>query len=154
MTIVAYPAIMEPAQEGFGVWFPDLPGCVSYGESEADARQQSIEALAFHLEGMAEDGEAFPRPSSINVMADRGEDVAEGGYVFVVTTEAPAPRAPQVQRVNVTFPEALLQRIDVVAAGNRSGWLAEAARQRLIRDGDPARAARIRRLGEQAYPKG
>src|SRR5262249_11497101 len=102
---------------------------------------------AFHLEGMAEDGEAFSRPSSIHVMADRNEDLPEGGYVFVVTAEAPAPRAPQVQRVNVTIPETLLQRIDVADGGNRSGWLAEAARQRLVRDGDPARNAPIRRRG-------
>ena len=36
-------------------------------------------------------------------------------------------------RLNVTLPEVLVRRIDAVAGGNRSGWLAMAASEQLKR---------------------
>lgn len=33
MRIVYYPAIIERARRGYGVFFPDLPGCTSAGET-------------------------------------------------------------------------------------------------------------------------
>ena len=56
----------------FGVSFPDLPGCVTAGKSLDDARELALEALAMHLEGMSEDGEAIPEPSPLEaIMASR-----------------------------------------------------------------------------------
>lgn len=104
--------------------FPDLPGCVTAGTTLEAARRLAAEALAFHLEGMAEDGGAAPEPSTLDdVMADphNGDAVA-----FLVD---PVPSARPV-RVNVMLPGDLLQRIDR-HTGNRSRFLAEAAREKL-----------------------
>lgn len=47
---------------GFGVSFPDFPGCVSDGCTVYEAIRRGREALTFHIENMAEDGEGIPRP--------------------------------------------------------------------------------------------
>ena len=43
---------------------PDLPGCVATGDTEAAVEQEIRAAIAFHIEGLREDGLAVPAPSS------------------------------------------------------------------------------------------
>jgi predicted RNase H-like HicB family nuclease len=113
-------------ESDFGVNFPDFPGCITAGETLDEAYRLAAEALAFHAEGMAEDGEALPEPSSLDaVMADPENRDA---VPFMV----PLALAPRVVRVNVTMDETLLRAIDAVAP-NRSAFLAEGAR-RLLAD--------------------
>ena len=57
--------IHKDADSDFGVSFPDLPGCVTAGETLDEARDMAAEALALHLEGLAQDGEPLPEPSSL-----------------------------------------------------------------------------------------
>ena len=59
-----YAVVIERGDSSFGAYVPDLPGCVAVGESEAEVRLLIREAIAFHLEGMREDGEAIPEPSA------------------------------------------------------------------------------------------
>ena len=44
----------------YGVSFPDFPGLITAGTDLDDARAMAEEALALHIEGLAEDGEAIP----------------------------------------------------------------------------------------------
>jgi len=60
-----YPVVLEPSATGFGVYVPDLPGCVSVGETREEALDMIAEAIAFHLEGMREDGLDIPAPGSV-----------------------------------------------------------------------------------------
>ena len=57
--------IHSDEEDGFGISFPDFPGCVSVGDTREDAIAQGAEALAFHVEGMIEDGEPIPPPRSL-----------------------------------------------------------------------------------------
>ena len=41
-----------------------MPGCVAVGETIEEVKILIQEAIAFHLEGMVEDGETIPQPSS------------------------------------------------------------------------------------------
>ena len=110
----------------YSVDFPDFPGCVTAGRSMEEARRLSAEALAFHIEGMAEDGEPIPPPSTLDtIMADpRNRDAV----AFLV----PIPDKPtRAIRINVTLPEDLVRDIDRVTT-NRSRFLAEAARRALV----------------------
>lgn len=68
----AYIALIhKDADSDFGVSFPDFPGCVTVGQSLDEARAFAVEALALHIDGMVEDGETIPKPSSLEaVMAD------------------------------------------------------------------------------------
>ena len=53
--------IHKDAGSDYGVSFPDLPGVISAGRDLDEARSMAAEALALHLEGLAEDGEAARR---------------------------------------------------------------------------------------------
>ena len=62
---VTYQGVFEPAAgSGFSVYFPDLPGCVSYGATLAEAQRNARDALALHLYGMEKDGDPIPAPSA------------------------------------------------------------------------------------------
>jgi predicted RNase H-like HicB family nuclease len=63
--------IHKDADSHFGVSFPDFPGAITAGTTLDEARAMAEEALALHLEGLAEDGEAVPEPSALEeVMSD------------------------------------------------------------------------------------
>lgn len=58
-----YVAIIEDAgpDHAIGVWFPDLPGCFSAGDTLDQAMKNAPEALALWFEGHEEEGRAIPR---------------------------------------------------------------------------------------------
>ena len=60
-----YAIVIERANGNFSAYVPDLPGCVATGETEEEAEVHIREAIAFHLDGLREDGEPIPQPSSI-----------------------------------------------------------------------------------------
>jgi predicted RNase H-like HicB family nuclease len=55
-----FKAVLHRGANGYGVSFPDVPGCMSVGSTVADAIEQGRKALAFHLRGMVEDGGVIP----------------------------------------------------------------------------------------------
>jgi predicted RNase H-like HicB family nuclease len=59
-----YVVIVEEGPESWGAYVPDLPGCVAAGETKAEVLELIREAIEFHLDGMKEDGEPIPPPSS------------------------------------------------------------------------------------------
>ena len=121
----------EPGS-AYGVSFPDLPGCISAGSTLDEARAMALEALALHLDGMAEDGDAAPEPSTLDViMADAAN---RDGVAILVDV----PRSAKSVRINVTLPGDLLEQIDRHAASHgltRSGFISRAARGALSNAG-------------------
>ena len=107
----------------YGISFPDFPGCVSAGETVETLKTNAEEALAGHIQLLAEDGGVIPAPSSIDaVMAD--PDFADGLPVLV---SAPDGRDETI-RVNLTFRRSALASIDRNAAMqglSRSAYLAK-----------------------------
>jgi predicted RNase H-like HicB family nuclease len=128
---IYYPAIIEAAAEGFGVFFPDLPGCTTAGATMQDAARNAEEALQAHIDLATEHHETVPRPSEIDaIVVD--PDVREAARILV-RVEQPGRSV----RVNITLPEELLKEIDQYAARtghSRSGLLAQAARERIRQD--------------------
>lgn len=59
-----YAIVIENARTDLAAYVPDLPGCVATGETQAEVERLIREAIAMHLEGMAEDGLPIPEPSS------------------------------------------------------------------------------------------
>lgn len=59
-----YAVVIEQGSTSFGAYVPDLPGCVAVGETEAEVRVLIREAIAFHIDGMREDGDPIPKPSA------------------------------------------------------------------------------------------
>ena len=58
----------------YSAYSPDVLGCVATGDTINECISRMRDALAFHLEGMAEDGEPLPAPSGPGVYVD--EDTA------------------------------------------------------------------------------
>ncbi len=116
--------IHKEAGSDYGVSFPDFPGCVTAGKTMDEAKDMAVEALAFHIQGMAEDGEGMPAPSSLDaIMAS--SDFSDG-FAFIV----PAPVKEKAIRVQVTLYPSVLAQIDATATErhmSRSAFLANAA---------------------------
>ncbi len=119
--------IRKEADSDFGVEFPDMPGCVTAGSTLDEAAAMAREALALHLEGLVEEGEAVPEASSLDEVTILA---TSAGAVPVLV---PAPRLKsRAVRINITVDEALLAQIDEAAGpGERSAFLAQAARSAL-----------------------
>jgi predicted RNase H-like HicB family nuclease len=68
-----YAVIFEPTNTGFSAYVPDFDGCVAAGPTLEETRTLISGALALHIAGMREDGDAIPEPSLcelIEVTAD------------------------------------------------------------------------------------
>lgn len=99
--------IHKERDSDFGVSFPDFPGVVTAGTDLDDARRMAEEALTFHVEGMIEDGDAIPEPSSLEaVMSD---EESKEAVAVLIPLRSPAKKAV---RVNITLAEDLLRAID------------------------------------------
>ncbi|MGB8506890.1 MAG: type II toxin-antitoxin system HicB family antitoxin [Pyrinomonadaceae bacterium] len=59
-----YAVIVEEGENSFGAHVPDLPGCVAVAETRAEVLKLIQEAIEFHIEGLREDGQSIPEPSS------------------------------------------------------------------------------------------
>jgi predicted RNase H-like HicB family nuclease len=59
-----YLVVIEETETGYSAYSPDLPGCVATGESREEVEKNIQEGIAFHLDGMREDGEPIPEPKS------------------------------------------------------------------------------------------
>lgn len=124
MATVVYPAIIERAGQAYSVYFPDLPGCTSAGATPQDAALNAEEALAGHLLECARQHDEVADPSDISDL-EHDPEVDEVARVLVR-----AERPGKTVRVQITLDEGLVAAIDRVA-NNRSGFLAEAARDAL-----------------------
>ena len=119
--------IHKEADSDYGVSFPDLPGVITAGSNLDEARQMATEALAFHLEGMAKDGEPAPDPSSLEEIMSAREN-KDGVAVLIAAPDAEIKSV----RINVTMPADVLDQIDQYAEREgftRSGFLAQAAKK-------------------------
>lgn len=119
--------VHKDAGSDYGISFPDFPGAVTAAPTLEEARAAAEEALALHVQGMIEDGEALPERSSLDaIMADA---VNRDGLGILVPLKIEPPKAV---RINVTMPVDVLAAIDAHAEKEgftRSGFLVRAARE-------------------------
>ena len=62
--MMRYAVIVEEGENSYGAYVPDLPGCAAVGETREEVLQLIQEAIEFHIEGLREDGQPIPEPSS------------------------------------------------------------------------------------------
>ena len=58
--------VIEQGEESYGVYVPDLPGCVAVGDTREGALAFIQEAIVLHLEMLREDGLPIPQPLSVS----------------------------------------------------------------------------------------
>ena len=119
--------IHKDADSDFGVSFPDFPGVVTAGTTLDDARGMAEQALALHIEGLTEDGEAVPEPSSLEeVMSDPDN---RSGVAILVSSK---PSSPEPFASMSRCPEmcwSKLTNTPKLMASHRSGFLTQAAKK-------------------------
>lgn len=59
-----YAVVIEKAQSNYSAYVPELPGCVAIAASIEEVEREIREAIEFHIEGIRQDGESVPVPSS------------------------------------------------------------------------------------------
>ena len=129
----------EGPEDGWDVIFPDFPGCVSQGETAVEAMKSAVEALSLHIDGMIAEGQELPQDSQINQpdkswVLDLNMQNPVYGLLNIVV---PGKRL----RMDVTMDRALVERLDAAASSEgttRSGYLAQAVREKLQRNQEPA----------------
>ena len=65
-----YLVVIEPTQTGFSAYSPDLRGCVSTGRTREEVEKNMREAITFHVDGLREEGQAVPEPSSYSAYVE------------------------------------------------------------------------------------
>ena len=126
-----YVALIHGDNEpGFGIGFPDFPGCVSDGDTVEEAIRRGREALAFHIESMAEDGEDIPKPrarSEIEADPDMAEWLQGARRIVCVDVDDAPPPAialatdPLVRRIGEIFGRRLARFVESSAVPDLLG---------------------------------
>ena len=81
MRKLTYYAVFEPSASGmYGVYWPDIPGCVSMGKDLPHAERMAAEALGLHIYEMEKDGDALPLAT-----VPPFDEMPEGGIVMPIT---------------------------------------------------------------------
>ena len=128
-----YVSFIHRDDAGYGVSFPDFPGCVTVGDTVDEAVRRGCEALAFHVEGLVADGARIPPPRSIDAIkadADLADWRQGADFVLIpLLLDRGSSR-----RVNISLDRGLLEAIDDEARERRmtrSAFLASAARHEI-----------------------
>lgn len=133
-----YPIAIEAGDEqhAYGVIVPDIPGCFSAGDTLEEAYENVKEAIVFHLEGLVEDGEEIPKPTSIENHR-HNPDFTDYGMFFGVVDVDITHLLGKAEKINITVPSHLLKRIDDFVAThkeykNRSQFLSKIAADKIL----------------------
>ena len=127
--------VHKDAKSDFGVSFPDFPGCITAGSSIDEAKDMAHDALSLHIKGMVEDGENIPAPSKLEDIMNN-PDYSDAAAILIVSVSESKPRSV---RVNITVPEDMLRKIDIIAKKkgmSRSSFLVHAAQNAIISSSD------------------
>jgi predicted RNase H-like HicB family nuclease len=130
-----YVAVVEKeAGSAFGVWFPDVEGCFSAGDTLDEAVANAAAALRQHVESLESAGRQVSLARNVDTVL-RDKDVKEslksGALLFAVPLLADAGRTV---RINVSLDKALVDQIDEAASVRgltRSAFIAQAAREKI-----------------------
>ncbi|HKG01067.1 MAG TPA: type II toxin-antitoxin system HicB family antitoxin [Xanthobacteraceae bacterium] len=130
-----YVAIVEKdSDSAFGIWFPDVEGCFSAGDTLAEASANAVAALRQHVEALESAGRLVPPARMVDdVLGDEDvrEALAAGAILLAVPLLSDAGRTV---RVNVSLDKGLVDQIDAAASARgltRSAFLAQAAREKI-----------------------
>ena len=81
-----YTVILEQGENSWGAYVPDVGGCIAVGDTREEVERLITEALAFHFEGMAEEGLPIPAPGTWTTVVD--VPLPEGAVAAAEVSEA------------------------------------------------------------------
>jgi predicted RNase H-like HicB family nuclease len=59
-----YAVVIERARANYSAYVPDLPGCISVGDTIEETERNIREAITLHREGLREHSEVVPTPTT------------------------------------------------------------------------------------------
>lgn len=59
-----YLIVIEKTSTGYSAYSPDLPGCIATATTWDEVQREMKDAIAFHLDGLRQEGMAIPEPQS------------------------------------------------------------------------------------------
>ena len=59
-----YAIVIEKDERNYSAYVPDLPGCIATADTVPELEEEIRKAIAFHIEGLREDGVEVPAPST------------------------------------------------------------------------------------------
>ena len=62
---VKYAVVFEQAQDNWAAYVPDLPGCMTTGQTLEETETNIREAIEGHLRTLRDFGDPVPQPTSI-----------------------------------------------------------------------------------------
>ncbi len=65
-----YLIVIEKTGTGYSAYSPDLDGCVATGKTREEIEREMQEAIRFHLEGMAQNGQSIPEPHTYSTYVE------------------------------------------------------------------------------------
>ena len=78
-----YLVIVEKTDTGYSAYVPDLPGCITVGNSKKEIESNIQEAILLHLEGIKEDGIQIPLPHTEAVTMTISKALPSGAEVLL-----------------------------------------------------------------------
>ncbi len=134
-----YIGIVDRGGEGWGVTFPDLPGCTSGGRTMDDLFAMSVEAIGLWADVHLAEAHSLPHPRAMDELladAEVRETIEAIGPVSFI--QVPLVReAGRLVRANISLDAGMLQAIDAAAGRlgvTRSTFLVSAARDKISRN--------------------
>lgn len=132
--MTSYIAVVEKEDDtAFGIWFPDLPGCISAADDEGEIYENAAIALRLYADGEME----LAAPSAMTSLSAR-PDVRKAVKAGAILISVPLIQSTKKRRYNVMLDPALVEHVDEMAriAGvSRSELIADALEARLKRSG-------------------
>jgi len=136
MSTKFFPAVIMADNDSFHVQFLDISAAFSQGETFEHALEMAREVLDLTLEQLHQRGEDIPDPTPYGDVNLKLAEIlnAKERKDIVSVQMIPGAIPGKAVRVMVSLEEELLRRIDNEAGHyGRSGFLAEAAREKLVR---------------------
>jgi predicted RNase H-like HicB family nuclease len=62
---IKYAVVFERSEDGYAAFVPDLPGCITVGDTLAEAESNIREAISGHIAVMKDHGEVVPPPTTL-----------------------------------------------------------------------------------------
>lgn len=82
---------IEKAENNYGAFAPEVPGCVSTGATVEETKANMAEALTFHLESMLEDGDALDSITGNFPLAEAADSKRDQDYWVLVQVDVATP---------------------------------------------------------------
>ncbi len=128
MNYIAF--LHKDRKSDFGVSFPDFPGCIAAGKTFEEAHRNAVDALTLHIEGIGEDEDQIPKPSSLENLEKH--PARAGATLFLVDV----PVDERTVRVNITARQSQIETIDRLAESEgmtRSAYIVRSALKEIKR---------------------